>query len=137
MKRLAYILVIVAAVLLPAFSFASAPAPEARRKAAVQEPIIDFDHKYNSMHLSMKLSKLKTLNKFLPASLRREVGGEYYPEIRRRLTTEDHMTFKEGEASIERFQGGKIKLTLSFPNFVMVIREATWEQIDEVFAEYF
>lgn len=137
MKRLAYILVIVAAVLLPAVAFAVTPSDGARRKESVQEPVIDFDHKYSNMHLSMKLSKLKTLNKFLPASLRREVGGEYYPEIRRRLVTEDSMTFKEGKASIERFPGGKIKLTLSFPNFDMVIREATWEQIDEVFAEYF
>lgn len=137
MKRLLYILVIVAAVILPAVSFAATSAPEARKKTTVQEPVIDFDHKYANIHLSMKLSKLKTMNKFLPASLRREVGGEYYPEIRRRLAKEDNMTFKEGEASIERFPGGKIKLTLSFPNFVMVIREATWEQIDEVFAEYF
>ena len=137
MKRLAYILVLVMAVLLPAMSFAASSSPEARKKTAVQEPIIDFNHRYADIHLTMKLSKLKTLNKFLPASLRREVGKEYYPEIRRRLTTEDSMKFKEGEASIERFPGGKIKLTLSFPNFVMVIREATWEQIDEVFAEYF
>jgi hypothetical protein len=47
------------------------------------------------------------------------------------------MAFKEGKASIERFDDGKVKLTLTFPNFIMVIREATWEQIDEVFEEYF
>ena len=112
-------------------------ATEARRKEKVQEPIIEFNHRYADIHLTMKLSKLKTLNKLLPANLRREVGDEYYPEIRRQLATKDSMSFKEGEASIERFPAGKIKLTLSFPNFVMVIREATWEQIDEVFAEYF
>ena len=137
MKRLAYILALVAALLSPAASFTVSAATETRKKAEVDEPIIDFNHRYADIHLSMKLSKLKTLNKFLPASLRREVGGEYYPEIRRRLTTQDSMTFKEGQARIERFPGGKVKLTLVFPNFVMVIREATWEQIDEVFKEYF
>ena len=135
MKRLAHILAVAAAFLLLAVS--AYAAPEARRKDKAQEPVIEFNHRYADIHLTMKLSKLKTLNKFLPSSLRREVGDEYYPEIRRRLKTEDNMAFKEGEASIERFPDGKIKLTLSFPNFVMVIREATWEQIDEVFAEYF
>lgn len=135
MKRLAHILISAAAFLLLAVS--AYAEPETRKKEKIQEPIIEFNHRYADIHLTMKLSKLKTLNKFLPNSLRREVGDEYYPEIRRQLTTGDSMAFKEGEASIERFPGGKIKLTLSFPNFVMVIREATWEQVDEVFAEYF
>ena len=110
---------------------------EARKKSKQTEPIIDFTHRYADIHLSMKLSKLKTLNRLLPNSLRREVGDEYYPEIRRQLTTGDSMSFKEGKASIERFADGKVKLTLTFPVFIMVIREATWEQIDEVFEEYF
>lgn len=110
---------------------------EARKKAKQTEPIIDFTHRYADVHLSMKLSKLKTLNRLLPNSLRREVGDEYYPAIRRQLTTGNSMSFKEGKASIERFPDGKVKLTLTFPNFIMVIREATWEQIDEVFEEYF
>lgn len=130
---------LVAPVSVMASSSYESPEVEAgaRRKAKQQEPIIDFTHRYADVHLSMKLSKLKTLNRLLPNSLRREVGDEYYPEIRRRLTTGDSMSFKEGKASIERFPDGKVKLTLTFPNFIMVIREATWEQIDEVFAEYF
>ena len=103
----------------------------------VDEPIIDFTHRYADIHLTMKLSKLKTLNKFLPWSLRREIGDEYYPEIRRRLQSSDSMHFKEGDASIERFPGGRIRLTLKFPNFIMVISEVTWEQLDEIFSEYF
>ena len=114
-----------------------AVAAEAAARKKKTEPVIDFTHRYADIHLSMKLSRLKTLNKFLPNSLRREVGDEYYPEIRRQLTTGDSMAFKEGKASIERFDDGKVKLTLTFPNFIMVIREATWEQIDEVFEEYF
>ncbi len=111
--------------------------PAARKKNKASEPVIDFTHRYADIHLTMKLSRLKTLNKFLPNSLRREIGDEYYPEIRRQLTTGDSMSFKEGKAGIERFPDGKVKLTLTFPNFIMVIREATWEQIDEVFEEYF
>lgn len=148
MKRLIYILLILAsfasagtayaagAVSIVSDSSTESPA-EASRKKKQTEPVIDFTHRYADIHLSMKLSRLKTLNKFLPNSLRREVGDEYYPEIRRQLTTGDSMSFKEGQASIERFADGKVKLTLTFPNFIMVIREATWEQIDEVFVEYF
>ena len=107
--------------------------------ARQQEPMIDFSHRYADVNLTMKLSKLKTLNKFMPQSLRREIGDEYYPEIRRRLKTEgmDSMHFKEGDASIERFSDGKVKLSLKFPNFIMVIREVTWDELDEVFGEYF
>ena len=116
-------------------SYASDPEP--RKKAKADEPVIEFTHRYMDLHLTMKLSRLKTMNRMLPSGLRREIGDEYYPQIRRQLTTGDSMTFKEGEASIERFEGGKIKLTLTFPNFILVIREATWEQVDEVFREYF
>ena len=137
MRRLAHILVVAAAFMLLAAPVFAAPSPEARKKDKAQEPVIEFTHRYSDLHLTMKLSKLKTLNKLLPSSLRREVGDEYYPEIRRRLATADSMSFKEGQASIERYPAGKIKLTLTFPNFVLVISEATWEQIDEVFAEYF
>ena len=102
-----------------------------------KEPVIDFRHRYADVHLTMKLSKLKTFNKYMPASLRREIGGEYYPEIRRRLQTEDSMHFKEGDASVRRFSDGQIELTLKFPVFIMVISEVTWEELDVIFAEYF
>ena len=104
---------------------------------ASAEPVVDFTHRYADVHLTMKLSKLKTLNKFMPASLRREIGQEYYPEIRRRLQTEDSMHFKEGDASIKRLANGQIELTLKFPVFSMFIREVTWEELDVIFAEYF
>ena len=106
-------------------------------KPARQEPIIDFTHRYSNLHLTMKLSKLKTLNKLMPSDLRREIGDEYYPEIRRQLATKDSMHFKKGDARVERFSDGKIKLSLSFPNFVMIIKEVTWEELDVFFAEYF
>ena len=73
----------------------------------------------------------------MPASLRREIGSDYYPEIRRQLATNDSMRYKDGEASIVRYPDGKIKLALKFPNFIMVIREITWEQMDDFFVEYF
>ena len=105
--------------------------------AAEQEPMIDFTHRFANVHLTMKLSKLKTLNKYMPGSLRREIGTEYYPEIRRQLAEKDSMHYKEGDASIERYPDGKIKLSLTFPNFIMVIREVTWAELDDFFAEYF
>ena len=106
-------------------------------QAATTEPVIDFNHKFAKINLTMKLTKLKTLNKFMPNSLRREIGDEYYPEIRRQLKTKNSMTFKEGSASVVRYPGGKIRLTLDFPNFRMTIREVTWEELDAFFAEYF
>ena len=102
-----------------------------------QEPVVDFYHKYAKRSVTLKLSKLKTYNWMLPMSLRREIGDEYYPEIRRQLKTKDSMRFKEGAASVERLQDGQVRLTLDFPNFRMVIREVTWEQLDVIFSEYF
>jgi hypothetical protein len=102
-----------------------------------QEPMIDFTHRYADVHLTMKLSKLKTLNRLMPSGLRREIGDEYYPEIRRQLKTKDSMHFKEGDASVVRYPDGQIKLSLKFPNFIMVIRDITWEEMDVFFAEYF
>ena len=111
----------------------------ATRQASADEPLIDFKHRYADINLTMKLSKLKTLNKFLPNSLRREVGDEYYPEIRRQLKGKGQgsMHFKEGDASIEEYPDGKVKLSLKFPKFYMVIRNVDWAQLDQVFDEYF
>lgn len=105
--------------------------------AMQQEPLIDFTHRYADVHLTFRLSKLKSMNRLMPAGLRREIGEEYYPEIRKQLATKDSMQFKKGEASVERFPDGKIKLSLKFPNFIMVISEITWEEMDDFFAEYF
>ena len=105
--------------------------------SAAAEPMIDFTHRYAKVHLTMKFSKLLTYNKLMPTSLRREIGDEYYPEIRRRLQKEDSMQFKEGEASVKRYSNGKIALTLKFPVFIMVIRDVTWEELDVIFDKYF
>lgn len=110
-----------------------------RRKDSVDEPMIDFSHRYAKINMTMTLTKLKTFNKFLPKSLRREVGDEYYPEIRRQLKGKEtgSMHYKEGDAEIQSYPDGKVRLTLKFPNFIMVIRNVTWDQLDVVFSEYF
>ena len=133
MKR--FLILLLALLTLAPFQDAFAQ----RRKAAADEPLIDFKHRYADINLTMKLSKLKTLNKFLPNSLRREVGDEYYPEIRRQLKGkgQGRMHFKEGDASIEEYPDGKVKLSLKFPKFYMVIRNVDWAQLDQVFDEYF
>ena len=129
-KILTYLLILVAVA-----SLSAAPA-SAQRKA--DEPQIDFQHRYmKDMHLKMGLTKLKTFNKLLPSSLRREIGDEYYPAIRKRLKTSDKCHFKEGEAEVERYADGKVKLKLIFPNFYMTISNVTWEQLDLIFSEYF
>ena len=110
-----------------------------KRKDSVDEPMIDFSHRYAKINMTMTLTKLKTFNKFLPKSLRREVGDEYYPEIRRQLKGKEtgSMHYKEGDAEIQSYPDGKVRLTLKFPNFSMVIRNVTWDQLDVVFSEYF
>ena len=67
------------------------------------------------------------------------MGDEYYPEIRRQLKGKGQgsMHFKEGDASIEEYPDGKVKLSLKFPKFYMVIRNVDWAQLDQVFDEYF
>ena len=110
-----------------------------KRKDSVDEPMIDFSHRYAKINMTMTLTKLKTFNKFLPKSLRREVGDEYYPEIRRQLKGKEtgSMHYKEGDAEIQSYPDGKVRLTLKFPNFIMVIRNVTWDQLDVVFSEFF
>lgn len=110
-----------------------------KRKDSVDEPMIDFSHRYAKINMTMTLTKLKTFNKFLPKSLRREVGDEYYPEIRRQLKGKEtgSVHYKEGDAEIQSYPDGKVRLTLKFPNFIMVIRNVTWDQLDVVFSEYF
>ncbi|MBP5521023.1 MAG: hypothetical protein J6X82_01225 [Bacteroidales bacterium] len=131
MKKILTILLVLAAA-----AVLSAVPVHAQRKA--DEPQIDFQHRYmTDMHLKMGLSKLKTFNKLLPNSLRREIGDEYYPAIRRQLKTADKCQFKEGEAEVERLSDGKVKLKLIFPNFYMTISNVTWEQLDVIFSEYF
>ena len=132
-KRLLIVLLTLA-VVMPGFG-----AYAQKRKAAVDEPLIDFTHRYADVHMTLTLTKLKTFNKFLPKSLRREVGDEYYPEIRRQLKGKEtgSMHFKEGDADIIEYPDGKVRLTLKFPNFIMVLRNVTWDQLDQVFSEYF
>lgn len=132
MKRLlTTILFVLASVAL------SAEAGAVFAKGKPDEPRIEFQHRYSSLRLDMKLSKLKTMNWMLPNDLRREIGDDYYPEIRRQLATKDKMRYKEGEAEVQRFPDGRVKLKLIFPNFIMTISNVTWEQMDKVFAEYF
>ena len=132
-KRLLLVLLTLAVVLPSTDAFAQ------KRKGSVDEPLIDFSHRYANINMTLTLTKLKTFNKFLPKSLRREVGDEYYPEIRRQLKGKEtgSMHYKEGEAEIISFPDGKVRLTLKFPNFIMVIRNVTWDQLDIVFSEYF
>ena len=130
MKRFLTILILAFAAVLIATASVFA-----QRKS--DEPLIDFQHRYMDMHLNLRLSKLKTFNKLLPNSLRREIGDEYYPAIRKQLKTSDKASFKEGEAEVERYPDGKVKLKLIFPNFIMTISNVTWEQMDQIFSEYF
>lgn len=131
MKRI----LLMMSLVLAALSFAPQEAV-AQRKS--DEPLIVFEHRYNpDWHMKMRLSKLKTYNWLLPGSLRREIGDDYYPAIRRDLVTADKTKYKEGEAEVERYPDGKVKLKLIFPNFVMTISNVTWEQLDVVFSEYF
>ena len=132
-KRLLLVLLTLAVVLPSTDAFAQ------KRKNSVDEPLIDFSHRYANINMTLTLTKLKTFNKFLPKSLRREVGDEYYPEIRRQLKGKEtgSMHYKEGDAEIISYPDGKVRLTLKFPNFIMVIRNVTWDQLDIVFSEYF
>lgn len=134
MYRKLLLVLLTLAVVIPGFE-----ASAQKRKDAVDEPMIDFSHRYAKINMTMTLTKLKTFNKFLPKSLRREVGDEYYPEIRRQLKGKEagSMHYKEGDAEIQGYPDGKVRLTLKFPNFIMVIRNVTWDQLDIVFSEYF
>ncbi len=100
-------------------------------------PMVEFTHKYNSNYdCSMKLSRVKSLAKWLPNNLRKEIRDQYYPEIRKGLMTSDKMTFLKAEVAKEMVAGDVFTVTLSFPKFNLVLRNVTWDDLDRIFYQY-
>lgn len=104
---------------------------------ASAEPVVDFSHRYAKFNITMKLSRVKRLEKYLPNKLRREIGDEYYPQIRQKLSQQDTMHFKTGEFQLYNEEDGKIKLQMTFPVFYLTIRDLTWDDLDQVYEKYF
>ena len=101
------------------------------------EPVVDFNHKCMKLHTEMKLSRLKKLEKYLPRDLRREIGDEYYPQIRAGLSKSDTMEMKGAQICLEHMNGDTLEMRLDFPKFVMTIRDITWADLDEIYLAYF
>lgn len=104
---------------------------------AAAEPTVNFSHRYAKFNMTMKLSRVKKLEKYLPAKLRREIGDEYYPEIKGRLSQQDTMHFKKGEFLLEHEEGDKIRILMTFPVFRLTLSDLTWKDLDEIYDRYF
>lgn len=105
--------------------------------SGASEPMVDFNHRYAKFNVSMKLSKVKKLEKYLPDKLRREIGDEYYPEIRQGLAASDTLRFKDGNFRLYNEEDGKIRLTMTFRVFVLTLRNLTWADLDDIYENYF
>lgn len=105
--------------------------------AGAAEPVVDFSHKYANFHTEMRLSKLKRLEHYLPRALRREIGDEYYPQIRTCLALSDKMEMKGAQISLEHKSGDTLEMRFDFPVFVMTIKDVTWADLDDIYFTYF
>lgn len=101
------------------------------------EPTVHYDHRSLNYHFHMKLSRLKTFERLLPNDLRREIGEEYYPQIKNGLLKSDSTVFKDAEVRITEKNGDVFSLSLAFPKFYMTFKDVTWADLDGLFQRYF
>ena len=101
------------------------------------EPLVDFSHRYARFHTTMKLSRVKKLERYLPKKLRREIGDEYYPQIRESLSKADTMSINGASISVEHQGGDTLEMRMVFPVFIMTLRDITWEDLDDIYFTYF
>lgn len=101
------------------------------------EPTVHYDHRFLNYHFHMKLSRLKTFERLLPNDLRREIGEEYYPQIKNGLLKSDTTVFKDAEVSIIEKDGDVFSFSLAFPKFYMTFKDVTWADLDGLFQRYF
>ena len=104
--------------------------------AYANQPMVKFDHRYMNIHLNMKLSKLATLEKMLPADLRKEIRDDYYFQIKKGLSESDAVTIKEGKITMPEKNGEVFTAVCEFPKFVLTLSDTTWEDLDAIFNTY-
>ena len=105
---------------------------------AASKATVSFRHRVNEKYnYTMKLSSLKNLSKLLPASLKEEVGQEYYPQLRAGLKSGGSMKFKKADATVTKLDGDLVRLDLAFPKFYLIIDNVTWDELDHFFKKYF
>lgn len=104
--------------------------------AYANQPMVKFDHRYMNIHLNMKLSKLATLEKMLPADLRKEIRDDYYMQIKKGLSTSDSVTVKDGKITVPVRDGDTFTAVCEFSKFVLTLSDTTWEDLDAIFNRY-
>ena len=110
-------------------------APSATSPAVTS--MVEFRHKCNSAYdTTMKLSRLKNLAKMLPNNLRKEIAEQYYPTLRKGLTTQNEMKFLKAEVTKEDTTDEIFTVNLSFPKFNLTLRDVTWAELDKIFYQY-
>lgn len=102
--------------------------------AALPKPVISLDHKYQKEYnASMRLDRLRGVFRIFPAKLKKEITQEYYPALRESLHQSDTTTFKKAQVSIERRTDELFDVTMDFPKYVLTIKDASWEELDNFF----
>lgn len=128
MKRLLLIAVSFIVLAMSAPEFASA------KTAKTDIARIDFVHKYNaSYNCSLSVKQLKNMSRLMPATLKKEIGMDYMPQILSGLRTADCVSVKDVNASISYCEDDMFEITLFLPKATIYIRNATWDELDRFF----
>lgn len=101
------------------------------------KPRVKFDHKRMNIHMNMSMKTFTTFERLMPADMRREIGEDYYPFIRRNLTPGKPLSHKEARINMNTEPEGRMTVSLEFPNYFLVFSNVTWEEMDKLFKKYF
>lgn len=107
------------------------------KKADTIEPRVKFDHKSMNIHLNMNFKKFKTFEKLMPASMRDEIGKDYYPYLRKALVSVDATHYKDADVTVDRLEGGRLNLNFEFRHYYLKFLNVQWSDLDELFHVYF
>ena len=105
--------------------------------ASSSVPQVKFDHKRMNIHMLLTFEKMKKLEKYMPRSMREEIGRDYYPYIRREMGQSDSAVYKDAKINKTVTNDGLMNLTLEFPHYYLIFLDVTWEDLDSLFRKYF
>ena len=107
------------------------------KKTSSDEPRVKFDHKSMGIHLNMNFKKFKTFEKLMPASMRDEIGKDYYPYLRKALVDVDATRYKDADITVDRLENGRLNLNFEFRHYYLKFLNVQWADLDELFHVYF
>jgi len=128
MKRIIAIVTLVLSIALTA-SAAARKTDDVRR--------VQFDHKTMNIHLDINFKKFESMEHMMPRSMREEIANDYYPYLRKNLVSADYLEYKKAKINVERYDEDLLTLTMEFPNYFLIFKNITWEDMDSLYHVHF